>query len=276
MSGRIVKDMPWEEYFAADGLNSTTLNAIALQSPAHAKWKMDHPDEGESEALKLGQAVHMALLEPDRFQEIWAIGPDVKLNTKAGKADWALFEGENEGKKLLRATARPLIHGILGRLRAEPALRSLCNAGGDYELSMFWKQDDVDAKGRVDKYVDGPAGHIVIDLKTCRSAHRVAMARAISDFGYARQAAWYRDGIKACLGNRPVIYMLVCVEKTPPYAISTLKLSEDALQVGANENRRLMNVWRRCMETGNWPDYSRSVREVGLPGWHEMVCDFAE
>ena len=87
-----------KEYRAREGVSSTDLKKIA-KSPAHFRYWKDNPEES-TPALLFGRAVHKYVLEKDKFNDEFAVAPEVNKRTKEGKAQWLLFQDQNEGKTL--------------------------------------------------------------------------------------------------------------------------------------------------------------------------------
>ena len=88
-----------KEYRAREGVSSTDLKKIA-KSPAHFRYWKDNPEES-TPALLFGRAVHKYVLEKDKFNEEFAVAPEVNKRTKEGKAQWLLFQDQNEDKDII-------------------------------------------------------------------------------------------------------------------------------------------------------------------------------
>lgn len=104
---------------------------------------------------------------------------------------------------------------------------------------------------------------------TAESAHPDAISKSLVNFGYHQQGAWYEDAVKALGLSDDVPYFLVVQEKTPPYLVSVVQLTQIALDAGRHENRKAIRLFAQCMKTGVWPPYVEGVAQVGLPGWAE-------
>ena len=81
--------MTEKEYNQAAGVRRSDLWRIH-DSPEKFKWFLDHP-EPQSPAFAFGSMVHKLLLEPETFDEEYAVAPEVDKRTKAGKEAWAAF-----------------------------------------------------------------------------------------------------------------------------------------------------------------------------------------
>ena len=106
-----------EEYHKGPGLSSSDLKLLA-RSPLHYKTAKAIPPK-ETDAMRLGTAVHCAVLEPDRFEKEYAAAPEaIDRRTKAGKAHWA--ELEATGKVVLSGEDAQMVRGMADSVRRHP------------------------------------------------------------------------------------------------------------------------------------------------------------
>ena len=90
----------YDEYDQIPAVRRSALWEIR-KSPAHYKWAVENPSE-DTPALKMGRAIHMAVLQPEEFPDTYAVMPDgIDRRTKEGKAAWAAWCEENDGKEVL-------------------------------------------------------------------------------------------------------------------------------------------------------------------------------
>lgn len=96
-----------DPYAAIEALNWSTLKHIAV-SPRMLKWRTEHP-RPETPALRLGTAIHCAILEPERFKADYISEPDFgDLRTNAAKAKRAAWLAKLAPG---RGTPRPYFDG---------------------------------------------------------------------------------------------------------------------------------------------------------------------
>ena len=110
MEPRVYGGIGNEEYHKGPGLSSSDLKLLA-RSPLHYKTaKAFHPEE--TNAMRLGTAVHCAILEPDRIDVEYVLAPEgIDRRTKAGKAQWA--ELEATGKTILSCEEAQVVQGMV-------------------------------------------------------------------------------------------------------------------------------------------------------------------
>lgn len=264
----IHRGLSFEDYCGIDAVNNSALTEIITRSPAHYRAYRDGERKYESDAMARGTALHAALLEPDRFEAEYAIGPDVDLRTKAGKEEWAACVADHPGKTLIRGADAPNILGMRRSLWTHPTSSSvLRTCGRDTELVCVWLDDrtGLRCKARIDAY--SAALGMVVDLKSMRDARPEELSRSVANYGYHRQAAFYVRGAKAC-GLECDAMTFLAVEPDPPYEPTCFTLGPDSLRLAEAEiDRALLRVaW--CIEHDAWPGYASEVVTVELPDWY--------
>jgi hypothetical protein len=201
-----------------------------LRSPAHLKAYLDEPDD-DTNALTMGRAAHSAILEPEDF----AMRESVRAHASASK----LLAGE-----------------------------------GDVEFSIVWDarydEDDEKAvqrcKARLDKMSPVIAGGVIVDIKTCRSASPRDFERAIFDHGYHRQGALYLDAARAA-GLDASHFVIIAVEKEPPYAVAVYRITEGAIEAGYEQIRPLLRTYAMCETLNEWPAFGDDVKDIAIPAY---------
>ena len=253
------------EYSLANGIRRSDLWKLK-RSPAHFRYEMDHPQE-PSPAMVLGAAVHAAVLTPDEFKRQYCVA-DFDGRTKEGKA--ARQAAMEAGKTLLTKEQFDTVNGIVESIRNDRFASRLLLTG-QHETAYFWKDDVTGCmcKCRTDCETDIDGQHVIVDLKTCADAGTEAFMREAVKLGYSVQCAMYSEGVKAVTG-KDSLFVFVCVEKTPPFAINILQADEAFRLYGTDEYRYLMGLYAQCREKNEWPGYaglSGSVNELTLPAW---------
>lgn len=257
-----------EEYHRWPYASQTILKIMRDRSPLHAYQQMTNPPES-TPALRLGDAVHVAVLQPDLFRSRFAVAPDVDRRTKAGKEEWAEFVAENADKSVLKADEWGVCESIREAVHAHPIASKLL--AGEAEQSALWVDPatGVTCKARFD--IVARSFGTIIDLKTTIDASPSQFTRAIYNYGYYIQAAHYLAGARA-LGIEVDLFAIIAVEKEPPYAVAVYQIEDEALQAGIDELRPLMATFARCQETGVWPSYDDQVTRITLPhyAWRQI------
>jgi len=261
----VYRDVPAETYFAWRAVSASFLNAF-WRSPAHAFEASLGSDEDTKEKLR-GTAAHAAILTPADFEDNYAGGPCVKLNTNVGKAEWEKFKAANPGKEHIRGEEWPLIIGIRDAVWRHAAARKILDYVEETEICIVWRDamTDVLCKARIDALA--AAIGVMADLKTCRDARAHAFGRAFYDRGYYRQMQFYLLGLASAYDNAdPVI---IAAENTKPHAVAVYEVDPAALDLGYREICEMLPRVKECMATGIWPGYAENIGTIGLPRWAE-------
>lgn len=254
--------VPMSEYQDSPGLSRGRLLDIA-RSPAHMQWKLKNPDDA-TPAMRFGEAFHTIILEPDRFEREYTVGPALPKNTKEGKIAWGEFYAKNPDKTVLTADDMVNLRGMVEAVLSRPRTRALRDlSAGNVEVSFYWDLQGVLCKGRADILRhDG----MVVDLKKCIDASPEAFQRTITTYNYHVQGAYYLDGLRAA-GAKAKRFVLLAVESDPPYGSAMYALDEATIEKGREQYLRYFEIYRRCLETGVWPGYEDSVQEMNLCPW---------
>lgn len=279
----IFPDMPQADYHRLDATSRSDLLAL-MRSPAYYQWRLEHP-QPETPAMRIGTAIHTAILEPDRFARDYAVGPDVKLNTKAGKEQWADFaQAHPDDVILLRAHEGAQVHAIADAVRKSSAASKLLQGGGETETTVVWEDPatGVICRARPDRWFKSERGHVVLDLKSTRDAEPRAFRNQIARAKYDLQLAFYGDGMCTALGlDEEPIGALIAYEKpeaekgvgdelvTAPPTCSVHVVSPTAMAAARAEYREVLVALQECRRIGQWPDFSSTVYTYDRPSWAE-------
>lgn len=259
------KTMPYDEYAALDAVRSSTLKHFR-RSAAHARYEMLNPED--TAAKVLGQAVHIAVLEPQRFADEYAVAPKLDRRTTAGKAEWSAFCAENAGKIVLKADELELCRALADAAQAHPIAAKLLDAPGLTEPSLVWEDAETKlaCKARLDRLTTHDGFSTIVDVKTTRDASPRGFARECATYSYHMQAAWYLRGADAL---SPVArrFVFIAIEKDPPYAVGVYELDNAFLGAGQKACDDALRMYRNAVETGEWPGYSTSIRTIFAPPW---------
>lgn len=263
-------EIPAERYHRWDACSNSRLSAL-LRSPAFCRYQIDHPHE-PTKSMELGTALHMAILEPERFAQTYRPGPEGDGRTKAVKDGMEAIR--REGFVPLKPADFECCEQSRKSAWANRAIREVLTRATHRELSMVWdhafaaypdqeEQDVLRCKGRLDVL---SAGGFVVDVKRTKSAQPHAFTTSIGSYGYHRQAAMYLDGL-AALGMPQTHYLILAIESTAPYEAALYRIEDEAIEAGRVELHDLMSRYFECQERGEWPAYPETIQTIGLPRW---------
>lgn len=257
-------DQLFDDYKTSPGLNKSGIDQI-LRSPAHyIAYTLGLRSE-ESDSLNFGSLAHSAILEPNKFQETYFTSDhlrDIDGRTKKYKEILEGLQSERPGKQFIKWDDYQHIQGMVNSISSNETARALLE-GGYKEQSAFWMDDQfpVVCKGRLDHH--NLNGNIV-DVKTCNDASEHAFKKSCVMYGYHRQAAFYIRGKNKIENRTDSRFIIIAIEKTPPYAIGMYRFRPEDLAMGDIEINNGLHLFNECKENNHWPDYGTNIKELSL------------
>jgi hypothetical protein len=257
-------------------LSTGAVQTLIERSPAHAYHQ--HPRlgrAGDSPSARgdLGSAIHSLVLGGPPVQYVG------EVTKRSGKDKGAVFMAEDwktadaqEARDAIRAEGGiPMLEIHRGAIEAAAgnARRVLERFGsGKAEQTMLWQlSNGVWCRGRADFLSDD--GSYDIDLKTCDNADPHTWAkRTVLAGGLDIQAALRIIGHEVIGGRtRDVLWLLIEIE--PPYGACLVGPGPSVLDLARRKVDAAAKMWRRCLDTGEWPSYRTEVHWFDAPGFAE-------
>ena len=255
------------EYHRFSAWSKTALDKIN-RSPAHyLEWLANPPEQ--TPAMAFGSALHCAVLTPELYKDQYVLAPEVDRRSKAGKAAYEEFAATCEGKSIITAAIAGQVERVANAVFSHP-LASQMLSNGEAEQSFFWTdpKTGLDCKARPDyQRHDG----ITIDLKTCADATFKEFQRSVYNYRYHVQGAFFMDGIFQATGKPCSDFVLIAVEKEPPFGIEIYRLDDLAIDTGRVaycDNLTTVKEWQEHPEAYKTVyKNSASPIEMPLPPW---------
>ncbi|MFN8788212.1 MAG: PD-(D/E)XK nuclease-like domain-containing protein [Neisseriaceae bacterium] len=226
----------------------------------------------ETYAMHFGKAARMCLFEHQSFINNYIVEPNIDRRTKEGNLVFAEFEADIGNKTVISADDMVTVKRIRDAVLNKKISRILLNNGLP-EHELYWTDTNtgIKCKAKLGYFIEPceqfPNG-LIIDLKTTINAEPSEFAKSIYTFGYYNQLAYYCKAVKTIYQTLDYpTFIFIAVEKTAPFECSFLAGNEEMLEIGLKENRRLLNLYNHCIQTGKWPGYDDKVQEIGLPSW---------
>lgn len=251
-------------YHSIQAASSHRLGLIK-KSAAHLRHEIDNPTPPTA-AMKLGEAMHCAILEYNVFIKKYVVAPRCDRRTKEGKATHSNFELENVGKISIDFDDYASCMAMADACMSHQLAANLINSATAREISGFFLDS---ASGTYSKMrADAICGDhsTLFDIKSTVCAAPFDFESSIYKYGYHRQGAFYLDGA-AALGQKLEHYAIIAIEKVPPFALAVYRLTDEAIELGRRENAELMEVYAKCIKTNVWSGYPLLITDVGLPVW---------
>lgn len=230
-----------------------------------AKWFPREKKGTTPDAKDIGTVAHWCLSNPGGWEKVVEIIPREVLNAQGhrkGKV-WEIWKAENPGKILMKHQEFIPVDFMVTNVWKHPKAKWLLSRPGPWEHSLFWTDEEtgLDLRARPDKFTELPDGRVVvIDFKTTKAPTAREFAGDAFKFGYHRQAAWYCDGV-SLTGAVVAGFIVVSVDKTPAYECRVFQLSEQAIELGRQENRAALRDLSVRLSTDHWES----------PGWGDVL-----
>ena len=242
-------------------------------NPYPVRFKLKHIDhaiqEEDSTAFAFGRFLHCLALEGEdvaasRFVE----APACDRRTKEGKATYAAFQAESAGHEIISQEDSATAWAMVKAIQAKPAAKALFETGQP-EVTFRHQMKFFAVQSRVDWFIEKPAGGgppMIVDLKSIEKLED--FDRQFLNYGYYRQAAFYRQVVKSVLRiDEDPQFLFVAVEKQAPHLVEVIAPDAQSLAVGWQECERDLLTLRKCIESGAWPGSPDETRSISLPSW---------
>lgn len=197
------------EYQASPGANGSVFLQHTPRRMKHAA--MEPPRV--SYAFSLGDAVHIATLEPERFDKIQGeeeffqyVPGGTGLKSKAAKEAFKADPSRPMVTPELISKARYMRDAILENDFA----RLILSPPADKELSGFVWDPDAQVIRKIRLDFSPKKGNYDLDIKTCDSCDEYAFWASIKKFKYGAKCAYYQDTAAMIRGTlpRPYFYLV--------------------------------------------------------------------
>lgn len=268
-----VYEITADEYHAdpveGGSLSSTGARKIlAPGTPALFRYEQLNPP-APKDTFDEGHAAHQMVL---------GVGPEIEVidadawRTNAAKDARAAAYAAGRIPLLPKTFTR--IEAMAEALKRHEMAEALMRPGeGKAEQTLIWRDADtgVNRRALIDWLPKRTPGRrmLAVDYKTTANAANDAISKAVYDYGYHQQAAWYLDGITEVLGEAEPAFLFVFQEKAAPYLVNVVELDPAALRIGRDLNRRALRLYDWCRRRDEWPGYGPDVQQISLPVWVE-------
>lgn len=255
----VVLGMSEAEYHAHPAFSASKAKAI-LDSPARFKWEYLDGNRETKKAFDVGSAVHAKVLGTGYPIEVLDYS-----NYRTGAAQAARDKARAAGQiPMLKHEMKP-IDAMAEAVLAHQMGRKLFELEGDAEASVFAEHLGIPLKCRFDYLTkDRP---ISVDLKTTSDlASPAGFSRTAAKYRYHVARGHYLDVLKRAT-DRDAEMVFVVVETAAPHLVGVYQLTRDFAEMGEAEALEARDIYKRCLDTGEWPAYSQAISLVDAPMW---------
>lgn len=240
MIGELYYDIPEKSYHNIPAVGSSVLG----QLDRGGDYLEDYLSKEQGGAhFDFGSAIHLAILQPELFQESVKIGPNSDRRTK----EWKEFAKEvPEDSYVITAKEYEDLIDIVNACVEHDLVRQIIDSCEHREVSALWREDGVKCKGRFD-LLDLKGGAIFDVKTTAKGVTSDKIRWSIRDFRYNIQAAHYLAGAKAAgyeLENYGLIFICKNTKKVRVYELSKATLER------AEARRKKLLAWYAAYQKG--------------------------
>jgi PDDEXK-like uncharacterized protein DUF3799 len=261
---RTVKLTPSEylndaSWFKTPSLNASIAHLLVSESPAHAFAQ--HPRLGGgalipsagTKPMNDGALIHKLMLGKGR-DVVRIDARDFRTDAARGERDWAIAAGKLPVLQHVFEQKAAVAARLLDRCRAEGI-----EFHGESELVIEWVDECADGTVRCRSMLDHAFvdDGVILEVKSGASVNPRDIDRHFVEYGYDLAYTAYT---RALARLRPefegrVNMRFIFVELEPPYSVVVRPPGGAAREIGALRWERAVQLWRQCLDTGEWPGY---------------------
>jgi hypothetical protein len=244
---------------AEPSVSSSGLRTMWYKSAKHfhASWPFNPrcvQDEEETAAFVMGRAAHHLFLGEDDFSLKFIQRPDriaggAWQGNRTECRDFIKLQ-RRAGRTVLTAENIAVIRGMAAALADDPLAMELLQGAVEQTLVARDPETGIWLRARPD--VIPTADGTFADLKTTPSVVDTDLWRTMRNYGYRMQGALIWQ-VCELLGLPFDGFVLVFIEKKFPFCVRIIDMSDEDLSRGRRQNRAMLRVMKRCVDTGEWP-----------------------
>jgi exodeoxyribonuclease VIII len=238
--------MSESEYRSLPALNASRFKAFH-RSPYHF---LNQKEVETTEAMKIGTAIHTAMLQPNLYSSEIGYLPDVDGRTTEGKAIKRAFEEMYAGKTILKAASKDVVDRACSAIvRSDEWDAIKATKSMRYEQVLMCDLFGTACKSRLD-LIDVDGG-IIRDIKSCDDASIVRFSYTVKDRLYWLQAGFYTLMAEQVF-NKRFNFEFIAVETSDPSVALFHPVDEQELLKWKRIVEGLLHHYKVCENTGVW------------------------
>ena len=249
-----------DQYHADRSAVSCSILKQILRSPAHMQAYREAENK-ETNSRLIGNALHASVLEPEMFEQIYIEWRDGDRKS----AKYNQFVTQNEGKSILKTDEMTRILRMRDSIISfkEYPIGQLLQTGTN-ESSIIWTDPATGVRCKIRP--DNLNPYCILDLKTTDDARPFAFVRNCVRMMYDLQAAMYQEGVLQTTGEKRDFYF-IAIEDEAPYSTWVHQASSGMLASGIEKFRKALEMYKTCLETGQYPSYALPSSVIEWPSY---------
>ena len=244
-------------------MHFSDLTMLAKSAKKYA-YAIDHPRK-QTPAMRLGACVD-AIVFPG-FRDFVVYDGERK-----GHA-WKSFQAEHAAREIFTEAeyknAKGCADAVLSDEHAAPHLV------GQHQAVLQWECEGVPCAAGIEGErggVDVLGDDFIADLKVTHNAEPDYMSRHSFGRMWHAQLAFYGYAVPASNTKR----VLLAVEPEPPHEVVVSVMTPALIVAGQKTVRLLIEKYKACLASGQWPGYVQSAVELDVPAWAARFEDESE
>jgi hypothetical protein len=257
------------DYHKIDAVSNSMLSLLKRSPWTFYKTYVtkDHAEKMESEetdAMRLGSAVHMLALKPEKFGAEYLVldGPINPTTEKTYGRESNKFKAWLEASAILSEGRTILIReefaeglAIAQSFQSHPEIAAIMASRAEkfFEFESFGHATvgglKIPLKCKLDFVC--PELKLIVDLKSSQDPSEYDWSWSAGKLGYHRQAAFYIDMMELLYGER-FDFLFGAVRSKKPYDSHVYRLGSKSINKGQEEYMRLIEQYAERKQSGDW------------------------
>lgn len=206
-----------------------------------------------TDALRIGGAIHCAVLEPEFFAARYVTYAESKCRGEGARKRWEEFQAAHRHMVILEPDELRRVHEVAAAVRSHQEARQLL-AKGRPEVPLIWTDaaTGIACKCRLDWVTPK---HQSVELKSALNIEAHSFANMAWKYGYFHQVEHYAAGLGKQLGktSEQIESFVIAVESSPPYDVCVYCPDDESLYAAREELAGIMSRLAQCRRTNIWP-----------------------
>jgi hypothetical protein len=268
----------WAPEMTDEQYHADSIRLILASPKAFYQGHFKGKQKEETNDMRLGRIIHLALLEGEKFREKYMIEPVFQGYTQKGeltsnpnckevqqkKAAW--YADLPPGRVVVTEEELEQITGIIESVMEHPQGAHVFTHGVP-EVAGFYRDPDTGIRTKIKPDFRGNDMFMVTDYKTAQSCdQKLFGAKAFGPLRYDIQLWMYAYGT-SIIENKPMpenLFFMVS-EKVWPFEAAVFFMTPEQMNQAKYDYHRAMAKLKTCIDTNKWPMRQQKMEPLWTP-----------
>ncbi len=270
-------EMTEEEYHADKSAVGSSSIRLMLKSPkAFYQGHFEGKQKAETNDMRLGKIIHMALLEPNKFRELNVVMPEFWGYTQKGektnnaactevkkqKADW--LASIPKGAVVISEEELEMICGITQSIKEHEQGEHVF-AKGEMEMAGYYRDPRTGILCKIKPDFRSHDNFMITEFKTASSVDEMIFGAKAHQMRYELQLWMYAYGASIITGEKIENLFILAAEKIWPCEVSVSFLTEEQRNQAQYDYNKAMDKLLECITTGKWSMRQTKMQPLYTP-----------